>query len=209
MPTGDVWQVQVRGRVVTQDHVHTLHFRDITGLAAPTAIVTVWQASCRTAFRNLFESDDLPVQDYVITQVCGSLPFAASAAATEPGATQGGTRTSSSDLVPSWLARVISWRTAFSGRRYRGRSYLGGMHESWLSFNTLSAGDITLMDAYANTILTAFGPTGSSSDWRAVVYSQRARDLGATCIAAGSQITGFLSRTQVGSMKSRKLGHGN
>lgn len=208
MPIGDVWQVQARGTVLGQQHIHTLHFRDITGLAAPTAIVTVWQATCRTAFRNCFENTDLVLQDYVIRQVCGTPPLAASAAATEPGATQAGTRTSGSDTEPSWLARVISWRTAFSGRRFRGRSYLGGLRESWLSGNNLVGGETALLDAYVTAFLGAFGPTGSSTDWRGVVYSQVARDGGATCVTAGSQITGAISRLAVASMKSRKPGHG-
>jgi hypothetical protein len=209
MAINDVWQLSVKGTVLSQEHIHTLHFRDKTGLAAPTAIITVWQATCRTTYRGMFGSGDLPVVTHTVRQVCGTPPFAASGEATEPGGTQAGTRAMSGDGAPSWLARCISWRTAYAGRRFRGRSFIGGMFESMMSGNELTAGETTIMDAYVAAVIGAFGPSGSSADWAAVVYSQTARDAGSSCSTAASQIAAGLSRTAIASMRSRKPGHGN
>src|SRR5215212_10337938 len=152
MPINDVYQLTVKGTVWDQDHLHTLHFRDRTGAAASSAIVTVWQATSRTAYRGCFCTADACAVTYTVRQVCGTPPFVATAEATEPLATQFGTLAIPGDRMPSWLARVISWRTAFSGKSYRGRSFLGGLFDDWGNGNNMVAGRLADTNAYITAL---------------------------------------------------------
>lgn len=209
MTIGDVWQLAIKGTCLSQEHLHTLHFRALTTPANSAALVSEWQAGARTSYRGLFGTGDLPVVTYTCRQVCGTPPFAASTEATEGGGTQAGTRSLSGDGAPSWLARCISWRSAYAGRRFRGRSYIGGMFESMMNGNDLVSGELTLMDAYVSAMLATFGGSGTSANWVFCVYSQVARDGGATCPTAASQVAAGISRSAIASMRSRKPGHGN
>lgn len=209
MAINDVFRMTIKGTVAGQDHYLTHHFRDLTGAAAQTAIITVWQATCRTALRGCFTTADTPLLSYEVRQVCGTLPLQAPGAATEPGATQAGTISPPGERLASWLARVISWRTAYAGRSYRGRSFFGGLYEDWCNGNNVNGAQMTQTDAYVTAMLGAFGPSGSSADWRLVVWSERLRDLGNSCLLSSAGIDAGLSQQAIASMKSRKVGHGN
>lgn len=64
-----------------------------------------------------------------------------------------------SDAVPYNAAAVISWRSAFVGRRGRGRWYATGIAEAQVSGNTLSATLQTLLLA-AGVVINSYTGTG-------------------------------------------------
>ena len=191
-------------------HIHTLHFR--LGVAATEqGLIDAWQAGARAQYRAMFQSTDSPCQTYRAAQVCGSLPLRAPTEETEVAPNIVGTQGFASDSSPTWLARVVSERTALAGRSRRGRFYIGGLYESQHSGNNLTAGDLALVQAYIDALMAAFvtGVTPGADAYALVVHSPTLAAVPATnCQDSSTPVTGMIARSRVGSMKSRKPGSG-
>lgn len=78
-----------------------------------------------------------------------------------------------SDSLPSYCAQVISWRTAFRGRRVHGRTYIPGVPRINVTGNDLQVSAQTSLDAAAGTILDNFAETSRFSYPFLVVYSRK------------------------------------
>lgn len=78
-----------------------------------------------------------------------------------------------SDSLPSYCAQVISWRTAFRGRRVHGRTYLPGVPKISVNGNDLEPSAQVTLDAAAGTILDHFAETSRFSYPFLVVYSRK------------------------------------
>lgn len=210
MGINDTSQLAVRGTVGGQTHVHTLHFRATTDLSTEQGIIDTWQASCRTAYRALFKSPDEPVQLLTARQVCGSVPLRAPVEESEVAGSRVGTLASGSDLAPPHDAVVTSLRTALAGKSHRGRSYLGGILDDNQTAGIISAGYKTLIEAYYNTLLATFVGGGVGNVWRWAIHSRvLAAVPGTQCQDSSSPVTTFIVRSEVGTMRSRKIGHGS
>lgn len=73
----------------------------------------------------------------------------------------------SADALPAQNTVAMSWRTGFSGRSRRGRTYHVGLPETLVENSTLtSAGSATLLNSY-NGLLTRLNP----GDWKLVIAS--------------------------------------
>lgn len=81
------------------------------------------------------------------------------------------------DPLPPQCAGVISWRTALSGRSYKGRTYLFGFEESAQTNGLWNTDGLNLITATRDTLLQYFGPTGSNSDFRLCVISRYANKV--------------------------------
>jgi hypothetical protein len=114
------------------------------------------------------------------------------------------------ERLPSWLAAVSSTRTALAGKSRRGRYFVGGLWETDQNAGDLAAAYSSVQAAYNTALLGAFGPTGTDpGGYTLVVHSATLAAVpGTQCQDSSTPITGILSRLQLGSMKSRKIGSG-
>lgn len=209
MSVNDTTQLAVQGTVGGQTHIHTLHFRYLDPTASEQGLIDLWQANARTAYRGMFSTNDSPVILLRASEVCGALPLRAPVEEAEAGGNQTGTRVISAERLPSWLAAVVSERTAFAGKTRRGRFYIGGLFEDETTGNTLNSGYIAWVQAYVDAIMGTFGPSGTSNLYRLVVYSRKLASVpGTQCQDSSTVVTSMLVNANIGSMKSRKPGSG-
>jgi len=71
---------------------------------------------------------------------------------------------------PAQLANVVSWRTAYAGRSFRGRTYLGPLGSSALTNNVISTGVNTAVTNATNALVAA---SVAASGWDLVVWSEK------------------------------------
>jgi hypothetical protein len=220
-PNG-IYKLAVIGTVAGQQHIHTLHFRSTVGGPAVGSaedfymqeLITAWQTAARTAYRNIFTTDHLPVQTYQVRKVCGTLPLPAGLDEAEAGANQGGTingaAVGAGEAAAPWLANVVTERTGLAGRRYRGRFFLGGLYEGFIAGAVVGAGRLTPTNAYAAALLGAFvTPAEATVLAKLFVYSRtQSLESGTQCQNAGADVRSFQVRDGLATMKSRKAGSG-
>lgn len=210
MAVNDTVQLSVKGKVIGQDHVHTLHFRFQDLLATEQGLIDAWQASCRTAYRGLFKSPDEPVQLITAQQVCGAVPLRAIVEETEVVGSRVGTLASGSDFAPPHEAAVVSIRTGLSGKSRRGRSYIGGLLDDNMSSGVLAAPYIALLNTYYAALLATFGVGGTSGSYLWAIHSRTLAAVpGTQCQDSSALVSTFIIRSEVGTMRSRKIGHGD
>lgn len=214
-----IYKLAVIGTVLSQRHVHTLHFRStLAGSSVGFSedawmqdLIDQWQSSCRTAYRAIFGTGDQPCQLYQARKVCGALPLPAGIDEAEAAGSTAGTASKTGDPLPSWLANVTTERTALAGRRFRGRFFLGGLWEQDVNFNDMTTARIAPTQAYADALAAAFvTPLETAVNGKLFVFSVvQSKVPGIQCQNAGADVKTFQVRVPVASMKSRKAGHGD
>jgi hypothetical protein len=121
------------------------------------------------------------------------------------GSVLAGTRAAQTDYLPKASTAVASLSTNHIGKRYRGRTFLGGsVSEADQSAGVWQSGITTLWTAYLNAIPKqpdiASGASASVANW--VVYSRtnRAADID----PYASPVVSFTLRTQFRWLRSRE-----
>lgn len=212
MSANDTMQLAVVGTVSTQQHVHTLHFRQKPtsglGIENEQQLIDAWQAAMQTSYLALFRSFNNPIERIIARQVCGAVPLRAPIEETVAGGTQPGTKATTGDDMPPWLAAVFSVRTHLQGKSRRGRFFIGGVSEDEQERGNVAGAALTRYGAYATALLTAFGPTGTNPNFQLVVHSRKLAVPGTQCQDSSTPANGIIVRPVLGSMKSRKAGSG-
>jgi hypothetical protein len=144
------------------------------------AFETKWLACHTTSYRIL---------DYTAKSLYGGLPE--QVVVYTPGSVVG---TQGGDPAPGNCACVISWRTAFAGRQYRGRTYAGPFSEAWVNGNTASAGLLGVLGDFASQFASVDLPNG----WSPAIVSFTHSTI--------QLITGFVIDYLLDSMR-RRLGN--
>jgi len=90
------------------------------------------------------------------------------------------------------LAEVVSWRTPFAGRSFRGRTYLGPIAVSALTGGILSTPVVTACQNAANAYVAA---SNSAAAWDAKVWSEK--------LQSSSQITSAVANSKVETQRRR------
>lgn len=210
MAINDTVQLTVQGFAGGERHLHTLHFRYAALSSTEQGLIDAWQATSRTTYRAQFQAAAAPVQALTARQVCGSVPLRAPLEEIELVANQPGTLNDSSQAGPSWVARVVSVRTALAGKSRRGRFYIGGMTDFTIESNNVSTDGRNATQAYVNSLMAAFvGAARSQADYALVVHSGKLAASGVDCDLSSTPVTGMIVRTLLGSMRSRKPGRGD
>jgi hypothetical protein len=210
MATNDTIQLAVKGVVGGQEHVHTLHFRIWDPTKFEQDLIDHYQANARTEYRALFRTVDTPCQVYTARQVCGSVPLRAPAEEAETAPLSLGTGTGSSEVLPQYTAAVVSVRTALAGKSNRGRFFIGGMLEEHQTAGVMGAGYKAILQAYATKLLTTYTGTTPAGGFSLVVHSRTLAAVpGTDCTDSSHPVTAMIVRDTLGTMRSRKIGHGN
>lgn len=213
MASNDTIQLAVQGTVGSQRHVHTLHFRLVQPTLIEDALAADYRDNVLTAYRAIFSSTDTPAELIVARQVCGTVPLRAPAEVT-PASAAGTRNTAGMDRLPSYVAAVVSERTASAGRSRRGRFFIGGLVEFDADFNTLRTGGADVnagnaIIAYVAALARYLSGGAQQANYRLVVHSRKLASVpGTQCQDSSTFTTGYIVRTALGSMRSRKAGHG-
>lgn len=222
MAPNEIWQLSVIGTVSGTQHIHTLHFRENDIALTGTMLLTAWLTSGDAAYRACFAIAQPAVQLLRAAKVCGTVPLPAPAEYAPVGAQQLGTRpTSSSEPMPAFLACLVNEKTAFAGRRYTGRFFMGGLLESDCIQNTMQAPYLALVQAYVDALKAGFVTPGAA-DWKQFVFSRLLAEGRAAntpgqppeaveavqCQDAGGDVVNMIVSNQPTTMRSRKLGSG-
>lgn len=118
--------------------------------------------------------------------------------------------------MPTTLAVVVGWYTAFRGRRVHGRTYIPGIPQNQVTGNDVSTAYLSGLASKLNNIINWFGDGGSSTDCWMVCYS---RKNGVTTNPgpppflvysplAGVPITHYVVDLPLGTQRHRKEGRG-
>lgn len=210
MAVNDTSQLAIKGTVGGQDHVHTLHFRAVDALANEQGLIDAWQANARAAYRAIFKNTDTPVDVITAAHVCGAVPLRALAQEVEVAPNRAGSEgNDSSQPLPTFNAAVVSVRTAYSGKSRRGRFYIGGLSEANTDGNVLGSLQARIQ-AYVTALMANFSGANAAGGWSLVVHSRKLAAVpGTQCQDSSALVTAMIVRNEVGTMRSRKAGHGN
>jgi len=205
----DTYELRVIGHILSQQHIHTLHFRQSAAGVGAAELITQYSGAPLTAYRACFSIDDPCVEMLHAQMVCGSVPLEAAVEVNRsPFSAQAGSRVSNVDRSPTFMAGLVSIKTAFSGRSRRGRFFLGGLRDSDFLQNSMDAAWIALAQAYANALKAAF-VTAVGANFYQVIHSRTLAAVpGTDCQSSSTLVTDYVVSTVPTTMRSRKLGHG-
>lgn len=204
----ETYLLVVRGNMFGAMHIHTLHFREGASALGEAGLLTAWQGAPMTAYRGCFHNSSTPTLSLKVQKVCGTAPLPAAVEVIPTTPNQLGTRTTVGDGMPTYVACVVSEKTALAGRTRQGRFFLGGLFEADNSYNTLAPAYITIVQAYVDALKAAF-VTPAGPDFRLVVHSRElASQPGTQCQDSSTPVTNLVINTSPTTMRSRKAGHG-
>lgn len=203
--TGNVVRAALIGAYDGQQVVNVLHFKSKLDTAQFAGITTAISAlidalvltkwSSALSFTNVrYTTLDVP-------------PEVAEANITKVGV-------SGTDSLPGLAALVVSWRTTYAGRSFRGRSYFSGLLESMTLRGVVNQVDQDAIQTGISNWLVLYGLGGSNSDWMFGVWSRKRGEIkdGLGVITGYNEALGFngvvtaLVRQALGSQRGRRFG---
>jgi len=114
----------------------------------------------------------------------------------------GGTGTlSGSQNLPHQIAPIITWRTPFVGRRFRGRSYMPVITEDHQNDGVIDSTLTGLLEDFADAMLGMAAETISSAGWELVIHSVAG--------SADTPVTAYAVRPLLGTQRKRRTGAGS
>lgn len=102
--------------------------------------------------------------------------------------------------LPATCAMIVTNRTSYAGRRYRGRQYIPGLPETESNGSTIDAAVVAAVQTYYDDLAAAYGLGGADPDYQLVVWSHT--------YSAGTPITEFVVRNTIGTQRRRRPGVG-
>lgn len=111
---------------------------------------------------------------------------------------------------PPLVAGIITWRTGLLGRRFRGRTYVGGVCTPDVTNGRLNTASInSVWKLFCDAIITRWGAGGSSPDIRLGVWSRVLGGQRPPHNKAGlTIIQSYTVQDRLGSMGTRRVGRG-
>jgi hypothetical protein len=98
------------------------------------------------------------------------------------------------------VAAVVSTKTLYAGRSYRGRNYIPALTETAWVGGLLAGATGNAIQTYYDDLVAAIGQTGANADYKWVVWSKR--------LVAGNGITDTIVRDVPGVIRRRRVGVG-
>lgn len=196
MAVGEIWRFSMIGDWGAGNiAVVTWHFRTISVSASLTALAADLKTSL-DSYIKVEQSNTFYWRSIDYYLVSPTPPIVGSYTTGFP--VQG---TVAADSVGQQLAAVVTLRTSFAGRSYRGRQYWPGLAEtkgdgtgpgaSWMT-NTQSM--------YTSALIPKYGTTGTDTDWRLIVWSKK--------LATYNVVASALVRSAWGVQRRRRAGSG-
>lgn len=102
--------------------------------------------------------------------------------------------------LPHQVGVVVTSKTAYAGRSYRGRHYLPAFTESEMTAGILETATYTAVQGYYDALVGLIGSAGSNSDYTWVVWSDK--------LNIATPVTQAIVRTVPGVVRRRRVGVG-
>jgi len=192
---GDVYRCSVVMQSNFGAHVNTFHLRQV--VAAFTGDVfadihTTWDGVVKPSYRAIFPASYV-IRQFRVAQVDDKITGLPAVTYAHSDA---GLRVPTGDALPPQNSALLIEDTGFSGRRGRGRQFIGGIYETDQAAGVINTAFQTLIQAYGDALRTNFKAGSSvaelgvftlvSNSFIAVtattvpltVYTQRRRRLG-------------------------------
>lgn len=195
MAIGEVWRASVQGSHGGSElAIVTWHFRMLSA-ADPTATIgaylKVQWCDCVKAYQsNQFRWDQIN-----LLRVNASPPISAQYTTGFPVAGSG-----ANGETPHQTAIVITSKTQYAGRSYRGRHYLPGLDQFDFLQGIVTTTCKNALQTYYDDIVAGTGAGGSNTDIRWVVWSQK--------LLAYTDVNDAVVRTVPGVQRRRRVGVG-
>lgn len=209
MAVNETYELAIVGTYHGQQIITTHHFREIAPVAGPPdpeqQLLDDWQTTLQTAWRNIVFTTYTLVT-LKVQKVCGTAPLPIGV---EEGVGLAGTRgIAGINELPAWMALVVNERTAVRGRSYRGRYFVPCVADEDITgdnFVTTAGQMYALVGTYNDGLMTRYGPSGTSANWRLVVHSRKlAAVIGTQCQQSSTLVTQLVRTLAPATMKSRK-----
>lgn len=208
MAIGDVYRIAYTGTWNGQQVVNVYHFK-MKSNAEPvstaanyltTALYSLYKAHCQTTCTwNLVQGRKLSVPLEGLDYNLPTPQTGASASATQP----------------MTHAVVVSLRTQYAGRRYRGRVYLPGLVSTVITNGTVAVATRNAIQTYFDDMIAAVGASGANADLQLGVFSRvigEVKDgsghITAYNLSGFTPLTSSIVRINLGSMRTRAVGRG-
>lgn len=108
--------------------------------------------------------------------------------------------TQATDELPHQLACVVSQKTAFAGRSYRGRHYIPAISEAQVTAGQLTGTYTTAVQQYYDDLVAGIGAAGANADYTWVVWSEK--------LDIATPVTQAIVRANPGVVRRRRVGVG-
>lgn len=191
MAVGDIYQAVIKQKLHGQTVLNVLHFRADTALNTAADLALQVATKIVTPMR-VVQSAELSHEGVTAQKIWPLPPELAVLDLSEldPGAVAG-------DSLPTSVAVTVTKKTAFAGRRYRGRMFIGGVPVT-------SEANSTLAGAVLAAWIAAFAGLPASewaaTDWTPVLYHRDDHTYGI--------ITNYEVRTNLHNQRRRQVGRG-
>lgn len=196
MALNDVWRFSCVGsHLGTEIAVITLHMRETSGIAEVASAALGIKTDLLTAFAAQ-QADSFRWDQINAITVNTTPPVSEEYTTGFPivGQLAGGFE------LPHQVALVTTIKTAYAGRSYRGRNYLPAMAEGNSTNGLFTTGATTPVANAWTTFLGHYGASGSDTNWRFVVWSDK--------LNVGTNVTSFVVRSNPGVIRRRRVGVG-
>ena len=195
MATNDVWRLSFVGsHLGTELAVCTVHMKALTNVAEIASACSGWSTNLLDSLKlrqvgsfrwdhiTCLKIDPLPKesQEYV-----SGFPKAGTLAGEETG---------------HQLAVVVTEKTQYAGRSYRGRHFVPALPQTAIAGGLWAGANFTPLQGYYDTMVALYGASGSSSDWRWVVWSEK--------LHLATPVTSTIVRNNPGVIRRRRIGVG-
>lgn len=104
------------------------------------------------------------------------------------------------DETAHQVAIVVSTKTAYAGRSYRGRNYIPAVPEAEMTSGLVDNTTVDAIQVYYDDLVAALGASGSNADYMWVVWSEK--------LQAYNGITDTIVRNIPGVVRRRRVGVG-
>lgn len=108
--------------------------------------------------------------------------------------------TASGEAISYFDALVLSLRTAYAGRSYRGRMYLPGLTEANTLETAVTNGARDAIQTYCDDLVAGIGSGGASSDYQLGVWSHK--------LSVFTPVNDIIVRQVLGTQRRRRPGRG-
>lgn len=192
---GQVFRCSVRASTPFGEHVNTFTVRQVQAAFTGDIFADIhasWGGAVKTSYLAMFPAS-YSLISFRVAQIDDDLKGLPAVSYTESGT---GTRVPTGDALPPQCACVLDLLTGFTGRRGRGREFIGMTYEQDQAGGIYNSAYRTIVDNYGNTLRTTFVSGTAVAElgiWthvnnsfiavtstvaKAPVYTQRRRRLG-------------------------------
>ena len=191
MTTGDIWRVAVQGFVLTDQIVNVFHYQDIgTTPVSPLEVATGWESEVLPLYAACLHASW--VADLIGVRLVTDPSIGIDYAITDTG-------DRGLERLPPMDAALISWRTAFFGRSYRGRTYLAPVSEQDSNGGFLQPAYQLVMQAFVDGAIEYSPGVGQALHL----------NIWSPTLSLGTPVTNGLVRPIMGTQRRRRPGVGS